>query len=264
MRGDVFPSSLKLKFLACLLAVTGAVFVSQISAKPPSNNPVLNSSLPLKNDQLSHLAHQISVQILADNKLGSGVIIAKKGQIYTIITNAHVLRAVKAPYRVKTFDDHIYQATVIHKIKFPKQDLVLLQFYSPNLPYQVAKLGNSSTMKIGEEVWGVGFPVSSKSPRKFTVRKGRISLILDKPLADGYQIGYTSEIEKGMSGGAVLNQRGEVIAINGLSDQPLWDAPDYYADGTEPSPPLQKLIKRYSFGIPIEKVIQKTQDVIQS
>jgi len=48
----------------------------------------------------------------------------------------------------------------------------------------------------------------------------------------GCGIGYTNEIEKGMSGDQ--NREGKVIGINGIHAQPLWGDPYVYQDGTRP------------------------------
>jgi len=64
-------------------------------------------------------------------------------------------------------------------------------------------------------------------------------------------------VQKGMSGGPLLNLKGELVAINGIHAYPLWDAPEYYQDGTEPCQALQEFIARSSFGIPIETVMEK-------
>lgn len=223
-----------------------------------------NTSLSLTSEQIQQLARSITVQILSKTELGSGVIINRQDNVYTVITNAHVLRAGKSPYQVKVDDGKVYAAEVIKKVDLTGKDLALLQFQSQNKTYPVAKLGKSSLLTVGDEVFAGGFPMPLQSPesqRKFVLKSGRVSLLLEKPLEDGYQIGYTNEVEKGMSGGPLLNIWGEVVAINGLHGEPLWESPDYYEDGSQPCPPLQQLISRYSFGIPINVVIETTPNI---
>ena len=68
----------------------------------------------------------------------------------------------------------------------------------------------------------------------------------------GYQIGYTNDIEKGMSGGPLLNARGEVVGVNGVHAYPLWGDPYQYKDGSEPNAALREQMSKYSWGIPID------------
>ena len=65
-----------------------------------------------------------------------------------------------------------------------------------------------------------------------------------------------------MSGGPLLNRRGEVVGINGIHAYPLWDATEYYADGSEPCAALQDFIARSSWGIPIEVLSDKLSGTV--
>jgi S1-C subfamily serine protease len=57
-----------------------------------------------------------------------------------------------------------------------------------------------------------------------------------KSLQEGYQIGYTNDVEQGMSGGPVLNQSGQLIGINGGLKHPLQGIIAFtFIDGSVPS-----------------------------
>ncbi|MGF1542351.1 MAG: serine protease [Pleurocapsa sp.] len=220
--------------------------------------------------EVNNIATEISVKILGANFLGSGFILQRQNQEYIVITNQHVLRAGELPYKVQTPDGEIYQAKIISNSDLTNYDLAALQFKSTKVVYKTATIGNSSQLKVGEAIFAAGFPHddNSISPARsselflgldgFVLKQGRITIFLDKALEEGYQIGYTNDVKKGMSGGPLLNSSGEVIGINGKHAFPLWEAPDFYQDGSQPCAPLQELITRSSLAIPIEKVIGLT------
>ncbi|MGB3266095.1 MAG: serine protease [Microcoleus sp.] len=203
-------------------------------------------------------ARSITVKVLAGDSWGSGTIVERQEQVYTVLTNDHVLESAKT-YRIQTPDGKIYSATRYLATQFVGKDLALLQFRSTQSDYKIGVLGSSSTVKEGDQVYAAGFPFETAKSAdaagwKFTT--GRVSLIPEKSLEDGYQLGYNNQIEKGMSGGPVLNWAGEVVAVNGMHAYPLWGDPYVFQDGSKPCEPMRQLMVRSSWGIPIEKFLQ--------
>ena len=163
---------------------------------------------------------------------GSGVIISPDGYI---VTNNHVVEDADKIEVVLT-DKKTYEAKVIGRDA--NFDLALIKVNATNLP--IVKLGNSDNVQIGEWVLAVGYPLGLQS----TVTAGIIS-------AKGRQIGILGEsqqqqqrgygygpeeqvintavesflqtdavINKGNSGGALVNARGELIGINSAIASP--------------------------------------------
>ena len=200
-------------------------------------------------------AQQFTVRVFSDNSQGSGILIRRQGQLYTVLTNRHVLEE-NAPYQVQMSDQQVYSAWEDKAVRFGLNDLALVQFRSVFKTYNPAALASSKALSTGETVYATGFPVeiedSLTSEIKFTC--GQVSFILDKALEGGYQVGYTNDIWKGMSGGPVLNSTGEVVAVNGMHAYPLWGDPYIYQDGSKPSPRTRELLIHSSWAIPIEKV----------
>lgn len=256
------------KFLVSIIS-TG-VFLSGDAAKFQLKSLAVDSNNSLSS-QISNIAINISVKVLAQDFLGSGLIIKHQGDRYIVVTNQHVLRAGKAPYQVQTRDGKIHSATVLpNKLnRQDKYDLALLEFQTNNT-YSIAKIVNSAYLEVGERIFAAGFPYNqvennntvgfelsqSYNTPKFALKPGRISIVLNKALEQGYQIAYTNDVRRGMSGGALLNIQGEVIGINGKHAYPLWESPEFYQDGSQPCPALQDLITRSSLAIPIEKSIE--------
>jgi len=221
-----------------------------IAISLPAGQPL--SSLSPDASWVKQVARAITVKVLSKGFLGTGILINKQGRIYTVITNDHVLNAADPPYQIQTPDGHIYAAKVLPGVKFGDNDLGLLQFTSDQV-YQIASVEKSAALRVGDEVFVSGF---TSETREMIFPQGNISLILDKPLEGGYQIGYTNDIRRGMSGGPVLNSQGKLVGINGLHKDPLWEAPDLYADGSQPSKPLQDIIIHSSWAIPIDSVVK--------
>ncbi|QYO62241.1 trypsin-like peptidase domain-containing protein [Leptolyngbya sp. 7M] len=214
----------------------------------------------LSQEQLEQLAQSITVMVSTKDRYssGSGVIIRKEGRVYTVLTNQHVLEP-GAPYQVQTADGQAHTAELVTGVNFGENDLALLQF-SSDANYTVASLANLSTITVGDAIFAAGFPSEAESGQSagFVFRTGgQISFELEEqPLKGGYRIGYTSEIEKGMSGGPVLNRQGEVIGINGIYAHPLWGNPYVYADNSRPNDELRSRMRNSSWAVPVEMLAQ--------
>ncbi|MBE8990192.1 S1 family peptidase [Nostoc sp. LEGE 12450] len=257
--------------LMMLIACIGSLSILPLGSKPNVRALDTKSSTQGSAKQVQQLAELIAVKVLSKDFLGSGILIHRKGSVYQVLTNAHVLRSGNAPYQIQTPDGLIYAANLSkmsvgvarrrHRSVpsyFKGNDLAVLQFRSPKISYTVASLGHASTLSVGNEVFAAGFPFDSQGIQDtgFVFRRGQVSLVLDKALEGGYRIGYTNDIVKGMSGGPLLNRAGQVVAINGRHAEPLWGEPYIYQDGTQLEPPLLKQMSKYSWGIPIEEFIQ--------
>ncbi len=198
--------------------------------------------------QLQQLARAITVKVFSGDTWGSGIVIQKQGQVYTVVTNEHVLVAGNG-HRIQTSDGRVYSARVVKGDRFGGNDLGLLQFSSA-AAYTVATLAASSSLQVGDEVLAAGFPIEGNPG--FSLAAGQISLLPEKALEQGYQLAYTNDIQKGMSGGPLLNQQGQVVGINGMHAYPLWGDPYVFQDGSLPCPAMRDVMVKSSWAIPIE------------
>jgi S1-C subfamily serine protease len=259
----------------CLLICLGGISFA-LPKQQSNNSDCINyqcfktvfsrSSTPLSVEQLQQRAKKITVKISAKELIGSGTLLRRSEQIYTVITNAHVLRAAKPPYQIQTPDGRVYQASQLQVAEFQEDDLAVLQFRSPDIIYTVATVKDASDLQVGDEVFVGGFTSNVTAQKlnnqaekavknSFVFTSGKIPLLLDKALEGGYQIGYTNDVRKGMSGAPLLNVGGEVVGINSLHKDPLWDTPEVYQDGSQPEQNLQELITRSSMAVPISKEV---------
>ena len=207
---------------------------------------------------LERYARTITVRVRVDGDWGSGVIIQKKDNLYTVLTNNHVV-SFGRKYQIETFDRLVYDGVIYRAIAFTGKnklagtDLALVQFRSHKVIYPVAALGEALTLRTGDDVFAAGFPLANRGESDgFRFRAGLVGLNLDRPLWDGYQFGYTSDVEGGMSGGPVLNSLGQVVAVNGTRSQPLLDDAYVFQNGVKPCAPMVNLMRNFAFGIPME------------
>jgi hypothetical protein len=196
-------------------------------------------------------AYHITVKVLLENTWGSGILVGHQGQTYTVLTNRHVLNA-GTRYQIQTSDGALHTATVV-QLALGDEDLGLLQFSSPTSSYPIAAFSDQLP-QVGDRLYAAGYPIEDdpSQPVGFAFLNGEVSMISERAFNGGYQIGSTMAIAKGMSGGPVLNQAGEVIAVNGMHQYPLWGNPYVYPDGSSPSTLLQDQMSRYSWSVPIQ------------
>ncbi len=225
-----------------------AVYLSIFSPKVSAQQPTSQRSP----EQLKQLARSITVKILSGENSGSGILLRKDGRVYTVMTNRHVLESGK-PVQIQTEDGKKHPASLVKGVNFQGNDLALLEFRA-NANYTLAPLGNLSTITVNEPIYAAGFPFEANpsASQGFVFQTGQVLLVPERAFKEGYQIGYSNEIEKGMSGGPILNRRGQVIGINGIHAYPLWGNPYIYEDGSQPTEALRDLMSRYSWGIPIQ------------
>jgi serine protease Do len=142
--------------------------------------------------------------------LGSGIIIRKDGNTYYVATNNHVV-AEADRITINLHDDRSYDGELVGRD--PNKDLALIRIETrDSLP--VATMGDSDDLEVGDLVLAIGNPLGFES----TVTSGIVSALGRQaqrgvaPLTDYIQT--DAAINRGNSGGALANIRGEVIGIN--------------------------------------------------
>jgi serine protease Do len=150
-----------------------------------------------------------SIQFVEEASLGSGVIVDRRGYI---VTNAHVV-ANAVNIKVVTFSSErtVYPATIIRKDV--DNDIAILKI-EPDSPMPTAVLGDSDMIKVADKVLTVGAPFGLEQ----TVTAGIISddsrnLVIDGQAYEN-MIQTDAAINRGNSGGPLINGSGEVIGIN--------------------------------------------------
>jgi tetratricopeptide (TPR) repeat protein len=226
--------------------------------------------------ELEAKAKQITVRIDSSSEAnGSGVIIAKEGNSYTVLTADHVI--CEKDKETRECIDYTYEILAPDGKKYPVEastinrqegvDLAVVRFTS-NENYQVAQLANYPLTDV-YAVFVAGYPKLDKNkpaPWLFSLgfgldrERGLIqvndnSLSTDNSgltqsqgsLSGGYEMVYSSITYGGMSGGAVLDRDGRVIGIHGLAEG---------QEALDSQSSSEKQIQLgYSLGIPINTFI---------
>jgi len=138
------------------------------------------------------------------SSLGSGFILSKDGYV---ITNYHVVKDADAIV-VSLQDRREFEAEVIGIDE--RSDIAVLKIKGENLP--TLKLGNSSSLKVGEWVVAIGSPFGFDH----TVTAGIVSAIGRSLPNENYVpfIQTDVAINPGNSGGPLFNLDGEVVGVN--------------------------------------------------
>jgi serine protease Do len=142
--------------------------------------------------------------------LGSGVIVSADG---TILTNNHVIEGADR-ITVILSNNKSYEARLVGSDR--PSDLAVLKIEAQNMPYLT--LGNSDAVRVGDIVLAIGNPLGIGQ----TVTAGIISA---KGRRTGLSYGSSNDsfedflqtdapINRGNSGGALVNLNGELIGIN--------------------------------------------------
>jgi serine protease Do len=159
----------------------------------------------------------VSIQAMKINKakpqrrfetvVGSGVIIDKDGQI---LTNAHVVDG--AASLTVTLDSGTKSTARILGLD-PVLDIALLRVDN-GAPLPAARLGDSSAVKVGEEVVAIGNPIGLDQ----TMTRGIVSGLnrLLPGVSDEPMIQTDAPINPGNSGGPLVDRCGGVVGINTL------------------------------------------------
>ncbi|MEG4340811.1 serine protease [Microcoleus sp. D3_18_C2] len=174
--------------------------------------------------EVARIAVPTTVQInntLASDKGGSGVIIAKKGKIYTVLTANHVVINPNSEYVIVTSKKKEHKVTEVKGFQNNDSgpDLAVVMFESDE-EYSVAPISNSDEAEIGSGVYISGYPLPAgvgSQEREYQFTNGQVTNVRSSN-DQGYTMRYDAVTRRGMSGGPVFDVSGRVIGIHGQGD----------------------------------------------
>ncbi len=139
---------------------------------------------------------------------GSGVILSSDGYI---VTNNHVVEDAQK-IKVILNDNREFDARLVGTD--PSTDLALLKIDQDDLPYMT--YGNSENLQLGEWVLAVGNPFTigtTVTAGIISARARNIGINQDTYSIESY-IQTDAAVNPGNSGGALVNQQGNLVGIN--------------------------------------------------
>jgi tetratricopeptide (TPR) repeat protein len=190
-----------------------------LSPQPePKPTPVATTSQPStpsasSSQNVYQVAKQTTVLIGGQNP-GSGVIFAKAGNTYYVLTAKHVV-ATPDEYEIIAADGKRYPVDYNKIKKLPNIDLAVIEFTSQQ-PHATVRLGNSQQVQEGDGIFVAGWPAPDAAITQPTriITEGKIAGLQTNG-ADGYELVYSNSTSPGMSGGPVLDAQGQLIGIHG-------------------------------------------------
>lgn len=146
---------------------------------------------------------QINIKTGQGGGLGSGFIIDKRGYI---ITNNHVVQGAQSVevvlYGGLTLPAHVVGTD-------PPDDLAVVQITPPKTGLTVAPLGDSSKLRVGQDVLAIGNPLGITQ----TVTSGIVSALNRTVGTIPDAVQTDAPINPGNSGGALVDLQGDVIGV---------------------------------------------------
>ena len=187
------------------VALIGTIAIASVQILPAT---------ALEVTQIGEIAKKFTVMIAKDCQ-GSGVIIDRQGETYTVLTANHVV-ATTGECFIQTPDGMSYK--IYEARTLPGTDLAVLQFQSKQ-NYSVAQQGNSASLLPGATVYYAGYPSPGQVDTKRNYRFYEVRLTgRSSGSNEGYDLSYTGEALPGMSGGPVIDTNGRLVGIHGKAD----------------------------------------------
>lgn len=223
-RGRLWPALLGAAATGALVAsLTTAAVLTGREPAPAATTAATSTAEPVPAPAVGTTSWQEVVEEVAGSVVaitvrqelggaeGSGVIFDAEG---LVLTNAHVVEGGRA-FDVVLADGRVLDADIVGLDE--TTDLAVLRLSDPPADLVVATLGDSDTLRVGQEVMAVGNPLGLAG----TVTTGIVSA-LDRPtVTEGAReavvtnaIQVDAAVNPGNSGGPLFDAAGRVVGIN--------------------------------------------------
>ena len=141
--------------------------------------------------------------------VGTGVVVAKRGDVALVLTNRHVVcksnGKLAKTIKVITSAGRALPTEVVAIPRNENVDMVLLSVGNAAYLEVLGDIGDFDAIKTGDEVVAIGHP----NGLAFTMTQGIVSA-----LRENMYIQSSASINPGNSGGPLLNSHGRIIGVN--------------------------------------------------
>lgn len=187
---------------------TGALLVSQTPAQAQSSEAV------------AKVAQAITVRIEGATQ-GSGVLVKRDGNRYTVLTAWHVVEGQRPGEQLDVYtpDGQLHPVEQGSIKRLGQVDMAVLTFKSSS-SYEVARVGDVKSVTSGSNIYISGYPLATTAVpiRIWRFLEGVIIAGVSISMTNGYQLLYSNQTLPGMSGGAILNGDGRLIGVHGQGE----------------------------------------------
>lgn len=167
-------------------------------------------------EAVAKIAQAITVRIEGATQ-GSGVLVKRDGNRYTVLTAWHVVSGQRPGEELDIYtpDGQRHKLEQGSIKRLGEVDMATLSFVSGE-NYTLAITENSNSVSRGSTIIVAGFPRARKG--SIALSEGIVVANADIGIDNGYRLIYTSNTETGMSGGPVLSSLGKLVAIHGRGE----------------------------------------------
>lgn len=175
------------------------------------------TSCSLPPDQIASRLEPSLVKVFYKNQPGHGTGFFVPGEtgVCKVLTAAHVVNK-EGEKLLQTKDGNVWDAASVEMFS-DDIDLALVTFEpeKEKCDYPTLKIGNSEDIKQGSSIYVSG--LSSRDGKMLSqFVKGNVTALNVFP--QGYRVSYQALTVAGMSGAPVIDERGKVVAVHGMSD----------------------------------------------
>ena len=190
---------------------------TKIQKQNPTCDDKSNSTSFINSDlEIDQLAEQITVLIYGNSFLGSGVLVKKESNQYTVLTAKHLFKDLKdsQDITIRIFNSNSYIAILNSLCFIENLDLATIKFNSKK-NYKISTITSSENIKRGSEIWVTGFPPANLISENIIpmLYPGRL-IGKQKKTYSGEELLYSNPTQPGTSGGGILCANGTLVGIH--------------------------------------------------